>query len=171
MVESKEFPMSMVLQQRWQFDKLPSQWAEAMLQHKEAILQKSKEECQDWFVQVVSKHPLFCAHFYRCTVLECSGNVPGSLVKFEDSEVKRELRIAIGKQGISLLTIDYELLWSFEFDSVHEWRSTDDCFSCSVAHGTKSEEEADLILGLGTSHSASMQAAVVSFIHARASVS
>ena len=114
-----------------------------------------------WFVQIVSNHPLFCAHFYRCTVLECSGNVPGSLVKFEDSEVKRELRVAIGKQGISLLSIDYELLWSFEFDSVHEWRSTDDCFSCSVAHGTESEAEADLILGLGTSHSASMQAAVL----------
>ena len=164
MAESKEFPLASVLQQRWQFDRLPEQWAEKMLEHRDAVLGKSKEECQDWFVRTVAGHDFFCSYFYRCTLQMCSGHLPETLSTFNERPGKKEVRIAVGGEAVSVMTLDYEVLVTMDYDAMHEWRAVDATFSCSVVHGAGDEFE----LTLGTKHCASIQAAIVEHINRQA---
>ena len=161
MAGSQAFPVEVVLQQRWQYDKLPAQWAKEMLKHRSAVLAKTKSQCQDWFVSLAAKSPLYCAHFYRCTLETCTGNVPDELDRLRSKPAKlKELQVAIRKEGVTLMSMTYQVLLEVHYDSMHEWRSLNSTFSFSVTG-----LNGDIKVALGTTHCESMQAAIVDYIH------
>ena len=115
----------------WTSKNSPEQWAELILQSRDALVSSDPEDLQDQFLQLVQESPLYGTHWFYVYKLETH---PSVMVPPAVRALPREIILGYNAYGMHVYNLKRELLVSFTYnDDIRRWGGSPSQFSLFMA--------------------------------------
>jgi hypothetical protein len=154
----------------WRDQKVPAEWGEMVLQHREGMLPTAESEEEDpdhtlWFanlqwlfVETVQESPMYGMHWFYC-----HPNIsPRKKVPDMIRNLPYNMALAFNSEGLHLFTEDHECVASYGYADIFRWGGSTGLFSIILAD----EEDSNFELCVITSQSTDLAAIILDHIHA-----
>jgi hypothetical protein len=137
-----------------------AEWAELILQSRDALVAADPEDLQDQFLQIVQESPLYGSHWFYVYKVETP---PSVLVPPAVRSLPRQIMLAYNAEGMHVYNMNRELLVSFPYADIYRWGGSSSQFSLIMADPSMPESFEFVII---TGQAADMAAIILDHIRA-----
>ena len=155
MVESEECPAIDFIPVDWREAKEPYDWAQLLLNERDALLAKTPEDLQQQFVEEIWSHDLYGAHFFHVHKLNNDSAIT--------QQMPTDLKVAFNASGMWIFDMKLNVLHSYGYADIYRWGGSSSQFSLIIWNQSS---ESTFELKLSTAQAADMAGIILDYINA-----
>jgi hypothetical protein len=155
MVESEECPVIDFIPVDWREAKEPYDWAQLLLNERDALLAKTPEDLQQQFVEEIWSHDLYGAHFFHVHKLNNDSAIT--------QQMPTDLKVAFNASGMWIFDMKLNVLHSYGYADIYRWGGSSSQFSLIIWNQSS---ESTFELKLSTAQAADMAGIILDYINA-----
>lgn len=144
----------------WRDKKSPEEWADLILQSRDALVTSDPEDLQDQFLQIVQESPLYGTHWFYVYKVDTP---PSVLVPRSIRQLPREIMLGFNAEGMHVYNLRRTLLVSFPYADIYRWGGSSSQFSLIMADQSMTDSFEFVII---TGQAADMAAIILDHIRA-----
>ena len=120
---------------KWRDKKSADEWAVAILPNRESLLASDLEDLQAQFVEIIQQSPLYGTHWFVVYKFEMD-NYPEGV-----RDLPLELQLGFNDMGLSVYSMERELLLFYPYAVINRWGGTTDQFSLVLSPSGEDVED------------------------------